>query len=320
MKLGLLVVMIAAPCVSVSTLVHAGTPYVEELSCAVGGEKFSHTSTASYSSYGSRPDGKPFGSWIFPLPLPECPTNRLVMFRDFEENEIEQLTVLVASDEYKSLHEQTTYYRAQWLADRLPGRTEAPWLLMRAVWQTDEMGDVRRAYLEEFALRAAAVPLDTANIDSVYLRFLTANAYRELARFDDAGQILESIIPDRLPANEGRDWRWLYARISILDDVIRQNDSSIEPLRLIPEDIAISRCEEWIESGREGIDPYCHSSELRRKDEARQDAVAVADAAAADLEANMEASAEAANAADAIAAAAAAAAAAADEAMDDIER
>jgi len=52
------------------TPAQAGMPYPEKMKCAVGGESFTHIGTMSYSTWGSRPDGKPYGSWRFPIELP----------------------------------------------------------------------------------------------------------------------------------------------------------------------------------------------------------------------------------------------------------
>lgn len=301
---------LAASCTLFSTPALAGTPYVEEMTCPVGGETFSHTATGSYSTWGSRPDGKPYGSWIFPMPIPECPTNRLVVFRDFEEEEIAELTALIESDEYKALYGETTYYRAQWLADRLTNETPEPWLLMRAVWQTDEAAGKRPDYLAEFADRAGALPLEPADFDLVYLRFLTANAYRELSRFDEALATLDTIPLASLPQDDN-DWIWLVERIGLLAEVIRLEDTSAEPLRLIPSDIAAWQCDDWKQKGKQDIDPYCATLAQKRAEvesaEDRMEATADAmeteadfleeEAAAvevtAEIEANREASADA---------------------------
>lgn len=273
----------------------AGTPYEVELTCPVGGEEFSHTSTASFSTWGSRPDGKPYGSWVIPMPLPECPSNRLVMFREFEEEEIEKLSALVQSDQYIALHDQTTYYRAQWLADHLSEDLQLPWLLVRAVWQTDEKPEQRRAYLAEFAKRAGALPYDRTDFESAYLRFLVANAHRELGQFNDALATLENI---EIHAAQQTDenWKWLSERLPLLEQAIVSMDSDIEPLRLIPDSMARWKCDNWREVGRIDIDPYCatltdREAEIEDSDSRR--AAAAADAASADVEASMEAAEEA---------------------------
>lgn len=49
----------------------AGIPVRQRMTCPIGGEAFTYNTTASYTTFGSRPDGKPYGSWIFPLALPE---------------------------------------------------------------------------------------------------------------------------------------------------------------------------------------------------------------------------------------------------------
>lgn len=77
-KLGLVLLALALP-----TPTFAGFPVSQRMTCAIGGERFTFTTTPSYSIWGGRPDGRPFGSWHFPLDLPECPSNRLILYKDF---------------------------------------------------------------------------------------------------------------------------------------------------------------------------------------------------------------------------------------------
>ena len=263
----------------------AGTPYDAQLTCPVGGESFTHTYTGSSSTWGSRPDGKPYGSWSFPIPIPECPSNRLVMFREFEDYEIEKLSTLIQSDKYIAMHRETTYYRAQLLADQLTEGVQLPWLLMRAIWQTDNQPEQRRAYLAEFAERARIIPDDPTDFESAYLRFLSANAHRELGRFDDALATVKSI---KIKGNAQADdeWRWLAKRLPLLEEVITSQNSDIEPLRLIPDTVAQWKCESWEEAGRTDIDPYCATVTNRQAEVDESD---LREATAADREANMEA-------------------------------
>jgi hypothetical protein len=51
---------------SAAPAAHAGMPYTRSMTCAVGDEKFNFTTTGSYTVFGRRPDGKPYGSWHFP--------------------------------------------------------------------------------------------------------------------------------------------------------------------------------------------------------------------------------------------------------------
>lgn len=65
------------------------------MTCPVGGERFSAWRSGSYSTYGSRPDGKPFSYMTFPFPLPECPSNKLIVFDDFKPDEVKALATLI---------------------------------------------------------------------------------------------------------------------------------------------------------------------------------------------------------------------------------
>ena len=238
----------------------AGTPYSKAMTCAVGGETFQHSTTGSYSVWGRRPDGKPYGSWQFPLAIPECPGNGLLMYRKFDDSELATLEQLIESSEYRELRE-TPYYRAQWLEDRLLGKGTPPWLLMRAIWESDREPETRQRYLAEFAARVETLPLDLKDRDSVYLQFLRANAYRELANFGEALAVLDAIPLGQLPSD--KDWTYLRERIGLLRLVASDGETTPEPLRLIPEHTAAFMCKRAMDKGDEAIDPHCESEAIK---------------------------------------------------------
>lgn len=304
-----LAALLAAVALATGSEVTASSPYQVEMTCVVGGEQFEHTATASYSIWGSRPDGKPYGSWVFPGPLPECPGNKLVMYREFTPQEVAQLKTLIASDDYRALHDETDYFRAQWIEDRLAVELPKPWLLMRATWQTDHDPALRQRYLKAFIARAALVEVDSADLDTLALRYRLANAYRETRSFDEALLVLETIplavldveVPDKKEAGwnayrEAHDRLWLARQIAIMRDVIAEGDTSREPLRLIPEDMAAFRCKEMIEAGEATIDEFCYSEQVQAEiagrasgSSAAASEAAAAASDAADAIANMEA-------------------------------
>jgi len=256
---------------SIAISARAGTPYERELTCPVGGQEFTHTSTGSYSTYGARPDGRPYGSWYFPIPIPECPDNGLVLYREFEEDEIGALTALVLSDDYRALREETAYYRAQWLYDRLDdGTTTPPWLLMRAGWEVDDQPARKARYQREFAERAARFPIESEDIESLFLRFRVANAWRELGEFERALTALDTIptaaldveIPDRSEAEyeaieEAESRRYLLATLAPMHALIAERNVESEPLTLIPEREAIYRCADLLVQDGEAAEPFC---------------------------------------------------------------
>lgn len=235
----------------------AGTPFPVRETCAVGGERFTYITTGSYTIFGLRPDGRPYGSWTFPLALPVCPKNGLVMYRDFTKAELARLPALLSSPDFQALRSaDTPYYRAAWLQHALGGDVEAEaWLLLYAVWETD--GDLERQarYSTAFVAAAAQAPRHVDQLTWLALQVRAVNALRELGRFDEAAQMLTSLPRDALtappkppinPEGKPRDeeadraaWREFMDKLAV---VIARGDRSKEPLDLLATDIAAQLC------------------------------------------------------------------------------
>jgi len=236
-------VLLAAPAAASS----AGIPVTQQMTCPIGGERFSFSSTASYSTWGARPDGKPFGSWEFPLELPVCPGNGLVVYAEFSDAEKARLRPLIATDDYRALgrNGETSYYRAYWLMKR----TDAPapntlWMLVQASWQAEGEPERRRRYLEELVAEAPSLgePRDDVGLA---IRARVINALRELGRFDEALAMLaatpvDAIAPESSTVRSTADWRGHYRSLRRLLD---RRDASIEPLDMIPWREGRPRCE-----------------------------------------------------------------------------
>lgn len=250
---------LALVCVSTA---QAGMPIEQELRCAVGGEAFTHVTTASYTIFGSRPDGKPYGSWSIPLDLPACPSNGLVMFREFDDAEVKRLTTLIAEPEYRRLIDRDTpYYRAAWLARRLdPQSSDTVWLLMQAGWETDDRPQLRARYLRELVAATEAMPrVDETAWLSAQAR--AVNARRELGEFEAAAAAIAALPlaeeaaaqpssageptenqAGALDAAEQR--RQIAGFLKALTVVIARRDTSSEPLDMIDPSEAAARCRE----------------------------------------------------------------------------
>ena len=221
------------------------------MTCPVGGERFAAWRPAMYSTYGERPDGKPYSYLPFPFPLPECPTNKLVVFDDFTASETAALAGLIATASYNRLIDtDTTYYRASWLATRL-GRPEsqALGLLLSAIWQVSpgEMADRTTAksnaqftryqseLISEVGRLSAAV---TAN-DRIWLQARAANAARQMKQFDRAEHLRAQAGITLAGLAQKRGWDVYLAK---LQEVIVRKDASIEPLDMIPEQQVAFTC------------------------------------------------------------------------------
>ena len=234
----------------------AGTPVTEKMKCPIGGKEFSFSTTASYTIFGTRADGKPFGSWTFPLALPECPDNGLVLYKEYDAAEVAKLEPLVASEAYQALRkEDTPYYRAYWLMREMGlGPANYLWALLQASWEADPKPELRARYLAELAEASAKVDPNPSDLNWVGMEGRSINALRELGRFDEALSRLDKLpasalaAPAAAPAGDKAAAEAARARkgwsdyFAALRKVIERKDPSSEPFELLPRRAALGRC------------------------------------------------------------------------------
>jgi hypothetical protein len=274
----------AVAALAVATLAapaHAGIAYDTEETCPVGGEKFTYTTTASYTVFGQRPDGKPYGSWRFPLAMPECPSNALVVYREFNREEIPALAALVASPEYQALRGEAQYFRASWLSARLEpdDRAAAAFLLLQASWEADGDPALKARYQRAFAEAADRIAPEADKLDTLFLRFRLANARRELGEFDAARAALDSLplaaLDVEVPKDRKADYavrknaesrRFLLVQAAALRKVIDAGDTSSTPLDLMSADFAGAACADRIEADAAATLPErCNEPAVRER-------------------------------------------------------
>jgi hypothetical protein len=228
----------------------ASTFVEENVTCPVGGETFKYMAFASYSTFGAYPDGMPIGSAYFPLALPQCPKNGLVMYRDFTADEVTRLSPYIASPEYVALRaaEETPYYLAYRTA-KFVGDPDTHWLLLSASWEAknaDAAGALARRYNKEFVDAVRALVADAQNFGSIAARFRAANALRELGRFAEAEEMRAAIViasdaggSDGDAADNREGWGKFVAS---LEAPIKRNDTSRAPIDMLSEREAVQRC------------------------------------------------------------------------------
>jgi hypothetical protein len=233
----------------------AATPAAQAMTCPIGGGGFQYQPLAAPVVFGERPDGRPIGSAKFPPPLPECPDNGLVLYKDYDAGEVAKLEPLVASDAYQALRkDDTQYYRAYWLMRQMGVGPELYlWALLQASWEAEARPEIRKRYLEELVEASAKVPARPADLNWIGMEGRSINALRELGRFDEALVQLNKVplsgLNSPAPAKAGaaetpqarvrRGWRTFFAA---LKPVIERRDSSLEPLDLLPRSVAAGRC------------------------------------------------------------------------------
>jgi hypothetical protein len=227
------------------------------MTCPIGGGSFQFKPIAPPVVAGERPDGRPVGGMKFPLALPECPDNGLVLYKEYSPAEVAKLEPLIASETYRTLRKDgTQYYRAYWLMREMGMAPERYlWALLQASWEAEGRPELRKRYLEELVEASAKVPARPGDLSWIGMEGRAINALRELGRFDEALARLDKVplagldapaptgaaaTPTALAqARSRRGWRTFFAAIR---PVIARRDSSIEPLDLLPRAFAAGRC------------------------------------------------------------------------------
>jgi len=251
-KLVLTAALLAAPLLPAS----AAAPVARTMTCPIGGATFSYTAAVSSGSFGTRPDGKPYGGAPLPAALPQCPDNGLVLYKEYTPEEVAKLEPLVASEAYQALRQDDTqYYRAYWLMKAMGlGAEDYLWALLQASWEAEGKPELRARYLTELAEASAKVTPDPADLNWVGMEARAINALRELGRFDEAKARLANVplagIEIPIPAGASGDPKVQEARkrrawltfFMDLGPVIERRDASPEPFDLIPRGVALGRC------------------------------------------------------------------------------
>lgn len=232
-------------------------PSPRTMTCPIGGVEFQFQPLAPPVAAGERPDGRPYGNAKFPLTLPECPNNGLVLYKDYDSAEIAKLEPLLASEAYQALRkEDTQYYRAYWLMREMGLAPERYlWALLQASWEAESKPELRKRYLAELAEASAKVPPRPADLNWIGMEGRAINALRELGRFEEALARLDKVpmaslaapaptgtaaTPEALAqARSRRGWQHFLTGIRA---AIERRDSGIEPIDLLPRTIAYGRC------------------------------------------------------------------------------
>jgi hypothetical protein len=237
--------------------------------CPIGGERFSAWQASSYSTFGQRPDGKPYSYLPFPLPIPECPTNHLVLFDPFDAQDLARLEPLIASARYRAILKETPYFRAFWLADQLGrGPEQSLSLLMRAIWEVRPGGLVpgdtarrrRQAtqYQRQFVALVDRRSPEMPPIERAWLEARAANALREMGAFAQAERFRRRALASgaELPA---ADSPTLY--LEQLAVVIARRDATVEPLDMIPDQQITFACADLVRSRDAFVRKTCDEPE-----------------------------------------------------------
>ena len=133
----IVVTMMTALCISTQAdALTYGDPKVYV--CPIGGEKFEASIPLSGSSFGMYSNLKRHGAIESPWPLPQCPTNKFVMFNnELSDDELAQFTTIINSDVYKAIPSEAGeyYYLAVMLEQAKYPIEQVAYTYLQASWQ-----------------------------------------------------------------------------------------------------------------------------------------------------------------------------------------
>ena len=177
----------------------AGTPYTAYAVCPLNGARVSYTGAHSYSIFGRETDGKPYGSWDFPLEMARCPGSGLPIYQEkFTSDEAKALKALVATPGYQAIKGETTYFVLAYVfqAQGRPISMQMDALLAASFEVRDDppvYARYAKVFVERGALRLAE--LTPAQGDWWMLQLITINIVRQTRDFASAQARLDSL-PD----------------------------------------------------------------------------------------------------------------------------
>jgi hypothetical protein len=181
----------------------AMTVHDVELTCPIGGEKFTTRMVGSGTAFGQYLDRRQYGATASPWPLAKCPANGFVIFKaEFTEAEIARLAPIVASADYRALQaSETNYYLAAYLQRRLGAAPHDVFpTLLAATWEAG--ADERNERYDRYAAEALATlervlaKPDATFEDPLGHAQLAAELERRLGRFDAAHRRLSALLPE----------------------------------------------------------------------------------------------------------------------------
>jgi hypothetical protein len=193
-KLSLLLFALLMP-----SLANALTMGEREYECPLGGQKFTAISVNSYTQFGKRLDLKPFGTFIAPIPLPICPENGFIIYKqDFSEEEVEIIKPFILSSEYQTLRRNNTghYLLAKVFEYQKEDIEEIAYSYLQASWETERERTRYVKYLG-LAIEAYQRVLEKKSITQeteFTARFLLVELNRLRGNFDLAKSKLSDLL------------------------------------------------------------------------------------------------------------------------------
>lgn len=231
---------IAAVLSLLATASHAGIPIQEKKVCPVGGQKFETTGTVSCSSFGMTQDFflKRPSSCDFVTRLPQCPDNKLPLYKEFTPSEVKLLEEYLASEDYLAIEGRSRFYIAKKIDDFLVAKGSTPVMnfsYLLGGLQHDRGLTENDSEYRQWVMAAGVEEIGKADAGDVpYIRMLMAyTAYLD-GQFDEAKTLLEAVKSDA----SVRNTPLVKAYVARVEHCVQQKDTSLCPSAdyVMPED------------------------------------------------------------------------------------
>lgn len=174
----------------------AHTSAVREFTCPIGGETFQYHIDTSGTSFGMMTDMRPVGPIAAPFAIPQCPSNKFVMFKhEFTPAELAKFEKAIKTEEYQQIaKESTTYFawgRMMELANENQDDQQMMQIFLQSSWQRGNEASLKKTL--EYADKALAKSSFQNADGKLTVQFLRGEMLRKLQRFDEAKAWFETL-------------------------------------------------------------------------------------------------------------------------------
>jgi hypothetical protein len=160
--------------------------------CPIDGKPFNYDPPLSEPLRGRDLDMRPVAGYRTPWPLPKCPENGFIVYKNggYSADEIAKLRTFVASERYQSMLKiHTGYYLAAVLRREAGDPVyDVAWSLAEATWEVADDPARYKAYAEEALATFNSLP-DGSRLDrrqNVLREMMSGELERRLEMFDAA--------------------------------------------------------------------------------------------------------------------------------------
>ncbi len=190
--------------------------------CPVGGESFTQTTPASGTSFGKRTDLKPIGPISAPWTIPQCPTNKFVMFKDdFSAEELQTYKKIVESSDYKAIAKDSSeyYYLAKLFEKSGKNNQDIAWAYLQASWEM-EGDEARKNALNYFNESLSTISAKDKNAEDelINTNLIVGELNRLLGNFKEAKEHFETLKRDQDYASKPHIVDYINLELKLIDE------------------------------------------------------------------------------------------------------